>query len=292
MDTSKDYYSILGVLPDAEDIVIKAAYKALVNRFHPDKWASDPHEAHRRTVELNEAYDVLSDPVKRYQYDQQRSPKKGSYENDETLDDSFDSEVTRLEECWTVAVEIYPDLAQIKEKLAKTAHRLAFAFMVMLIETKKYQERGKIADAMEQAFLERYFGTDSRIILYAKELISFGYKDAIKGLNRYVDVMGSDVPAELIIKKIEEQYSLSARREQSTQRTNSQRISDLIHLLRSYPFTSEAFELASLLGYKIHHTPGGLFSADHYSVTRDGQQLFTGNAAWQITKWVRQTLVQ
>ena len=37
MDLNKDYYKILGVLDNAEDIVIKAAYRALAQKYHPDK---------------------------------------------------------------------------------------------------------------------------------------------------------------------------------------------------------------------------------------------------------------
>ena len=37
----KDYYRTLGVLDDAEDIIIRAAYKALAQRYHPDKWKGD-----------------------------------------------------------------------------------------------------------------------------------------------------------------------------------------------------------------------------------------------------------
>ena len=37
----KDYYLILGVLPDAQDVVIKAAYKALVQRYHPDRFQGE-----------------------------------------------------------------------------------------------------------------------------------------------------------------------------------------------------------------------------------------------------------
>jgi curved DNA-binding protein CbpA len=46
----KDYYVILGVLPDAEDIVIKAAYKALVQRYHPDRYKGNAQEAQRKTA--------------------------------------------------------------------------------------------------------------------------------------------------------------------------------------------------------------------------------------------------
>ena len=37
----KDYYCILGVIKSAEDIVIKAAYRALAQKYHPDKFEGD-----------------------------------------------------------------------------------------------------------------------------------------------------------------------------------------------------------------------------------------------------------
>lgn len=61
----KDHYQILGVLDDAQDIVIRAAYKALAQRYHPDKWKGDVNEANSRMAQINEAYGVLSDPIKR-----------------------------------------------------------------------------------------------------------------------------------------------------------------------------------------------------------------------------------
>ena len=45
MNTAKDYYAILGVLPTAEDFVIEAAYRALSKRYHPDRYGgTDAHE--------------------------------------------------------------------------------------------------------------------------------------------------------------------------------------------------------------------------------------------------------
>ena len=69
MSYTKYYYQILGVTPSAEDVVIRAAYKALVQRYHPDKYQGDPAEATRIVQELVEAYSILSDPEKRKTYD-------------------------------------------------------------------------------------------------------------------------------------------------------------------------------------------------------------------------------
>ena len=110
---TKDYYRILGVLDDAEDIVIKAAYKALAQRYHPDKWAGDKDEATRRMSDINEAYAVLSDPVKRNEYDSTRD--KNSYQT-EPEDDELSSSV---ESDWKKVIE-YLD----KNKIEYTKHIL------------------------------------------------------------------------------------------------------------------------------------------------------------------------
>lgn len=68
---SSDYYSLLGVSPAAEDVVIRAAYRALMRHYHPDT-NPDP-EAQRRAQEIGAAYAVLRDPDKRAEYDAERA---------------------------------------------------------------------------------------------------------------------------------------------------------------------------------------------------------------------------
>lgn len=65
----KDYYEVLGVLKDADEKAIKAAYRKLALKHHPD---CNPNkaEAESRFKEINEAYEVLSDADKRKKYDQ------------------------------------------------------------------------------------------------------------------------------------------------------------------------------------------------------------------------------
>lgn len=66
----KDFYKILGVIDSAELVVIKAAYKALMMLYHPDRSSGNKEaEAVRKSKELNEAYAVLVDPEKRRKYD-------------------------------------------------------------------------------------------------------------------------------------------------------------------------------------------------------------------------------
>lgn len=64
----KDYYKILGVDRSADDKEIKRAYRQLARKFHPDVNPGD-QRAEERLKEINEAYEVLSDPDKRSKYD-------------------------------------------------------------------------------------------------------------------------------------------------------------------------------------------------------------------------------
>lgn len=65
---SKDFYKILGVDKNASADEIKRAYRKLAMQYHPDRGGGK--EAEDKFKEINEAYQILSDPQKRSQYDQ------------------------------------------------------------------------------------------------------------------------------------------------------------------------------------------------------------------------------
>ncbi|BAP43106.1 curved DNA-binding protein [Pseudomonas sp. 21LCFQ02] len=66
----KDYYKILGVEPSADDKAIKAAYRKLARKYHPD--VSKEAGAEDKFKEASEAYEVLGSPDKRAEYDEIR----------------------------------------------------------------------------------------------------------------------------------------------------------------------------------------------------------------------------
>jgi molecular chaperone DnaJ len=68
MAGKRDYYEVLGVARDADDDVLKKAYRKLAMQYHPDRNVGD-HEAEVKFKEASEAYEVLRDPQKRQLYD-------------------------------------------------------------------------------------------------------------------------------------------------------------------------------------------------------------------------------
>src|ERR1017187_2050897 len=65
----KDYYETLSVARGASEAEIKKAFRKLAREFHPDV-AKNKKQAEEKFKEINEAYEVLSDPVKHKRYDE------------------------------------------------------------------------------------------------------------------------------------------------------------------------------------------------------------------------------
>ena len=72
MAQSPDYYSVLGLHPSADHVVIHATWKALLRRYHPD--ANHGVDVSARAKAINEAYAVLGKKEARAAYDRSRLP--------------------------------------------------------------------------------------------------------------------------------------------------------------------------------------------------------------------------
>lgn len=70
MPTKRDYYEILGLKKGATDAEIKSAYRKMALQWHPDRNQDKKAAAEKEFKEINEAYQILSDPQKKQTYDQ------------------------------------------------------------------------------------------------------------------------------------------------------------------------------------------------------------------------------
>ncbi len=273
-------------MPNAEQIVITAAYRALARQYHPDLWKGDPAIANRRMSEINVAYGVIGDPDQRQRYDKTRDASHSTFSNDtDDMEQAFDQAMSDLEGRWQTACKIFPDLVQIRKHLARTAHRLAFAFVTLILETKEFNHRQKLAAGLEQKFLELHFGTNPDIVLLAKKLISLGHKRAIVALNEYVDVLGSNIDAKPLITKIYADFNINAF-ESEIQRSNEARqksqyaldeAQTYLRSLRKYRKYWDAEYLLKLLGYEIEEIGQGVFKPlliNIYKKDQSGGRLF------------------
>ncbi len=74
---TKDYYKVLGLPRDADEVQIKGAYRKMVKLHHPDKahkLGISKEDAEKKMASVNEAYEVLSDPELKARYDQGDDP--------------------------------------------------------------------------------------------------------------------------------------------------------------------------------------------------------------------------
>ena len=64
-----DFYEILNVPVDASNFLIKKQYRKLAVKWHPDKNPNNIKEAEEKFKQISMAYQILSDPIKKKQYD-------------------------------------------------------------------------------------------------------------------------------------------------------------------------------------------------------------------------------
>jgi len=80
----QDHYKTLGLLSIADDVVIKAAYKALAQKYHPDKYKGDSRHALKVMADLNAAYAALRTKVLRQAYDEKLSAHADKHAKEST----------------------------------------------------------------------------------------------------------------------------------------------------------------------------------------------------------------
>lgn len=204
LNSKKDYYRILGVQENADDIVIRASYLALLKRYNLDDWKGDKQQAIKMLADINEAYSVLKDRYERLEYNSNRQNTQQE-ESVEIVKPNLSSE--EIEAAWLVACNYYNDLDVLYFNLVQISEQVAKNFKFAILSSKDYQNRNKLAAKLELDYLRSQFGNDQDLIEFGKELIlEEDAKDAVSELNHVVNVMGNAVHAQEVIDKISKKY--------------------------------------------------------------------------------------
>lgn len=253
---SFDAYAVLGVLPGADQVVINAAYRALAQRYHPDKWRGDPAFAHEKMSEVNKAFALIGSEDQRKKYDSERSGESTGdfYKNEDGKDQAFRDEFAAHQNEWNLAVEIYPDLEFTRNNLRKISSALDFEYVTVLLATKDFKSRRSLARNIEQKYLERFFGGNAEIVAFAKRLILNGRRDAALKLNQYIAVLGENLDAEKVILRIKEDYlseEIKQEREKEELKGKFEECRQLYRKLMRYEEPQIAISLALLNDCKI-----------------------------------------
>jgi hypothetical protein len=107
---------------------------------------------------------------------------------------------------WEIAVEHFPDLSEINSRLENCSSSLALDYRSMILKTKRYKWRHKLAQQIEHRYMEATFGDDVFIQHFARQLIENRHIAAKEELARRMKVLGNDVDAGSVIARIQASF--------------------------------------------------------------------------------------
>ncbi len=211
----QNHYKVLGLTPDVENAVIKAAYRALCKKYHPDRFEGDKEYATELMKKINVAYEVLSDPGKRDEYDKNWG-KSDDYQTNDVKEEQYNAGV-ELENEWGFVVEYYPVLSKLHSNLNQISPPLASAFKILILDLQEFENPISVAKKLESQFLEKYFGSKIAIQETALNYIMSGNREAARELNKAVKIFGSNLDEYVVLSKIKRKFPLEKNTTSSTQ---------------------------------------------------------------------------
>jgi hypothetical protein len=155
------------------------------------------------------------------------------------------------DEAWNTALVYYPDLPALEQRLRKTSKRNAIDFKRYLIERQAFESREEVAKMLEDAFMQRYFGSNSEVQAFAQELVENKNQAALKSLNEGLRVVGSNADPQRVISTVKKLHGIQGDEVSSetlqfvrTHRTWGYDESTISHLLRKQGLTVAQCERA------------------------------------------------
>lgn len=206
-------YSVLGVSPEAPDTVIKAAYRALAKQYHPDANSSNGDQS-AAFLELQSAYEVLSDPSLRAAYDRQIGVEEEGQDYTDAEEDTAAS--IDPDETWAIRRNEYPNIDELYDHLSRYSVPLANHFRLGVIGGDFGSDPELYADGLEAAYFNKYFGSDPRVQALARTLLTRNLREAAKELNEAQKrgLLSGEQQLRAFVAKLKSKYGLR----QDTQR--------------------------------------------------------------------------
>ena len=189
-----NYYDCLHVSQNADTAVISAAFKTLAKKFHPDVAKGDPEDTEKKFKEINEAYQVLSDPELRQKYDDEELATSNSKKQEEADD-------RQVLDGWDIVEEYYPDLEEYRIILSNLNEWLALAFQYLLLDLKEFELGENLYESLYNNYMIDRFGESKLARELGEYLLYNDFFELADELERQIQVLGPD-HSRSIVKKI------------------------------------------------------------------------------------------
>ena len=147
----KDYYKILGISISADNAEIKRAYREMSMKWHPDR--NPGLDVTAAMQDVNEAYAILKDTVKRSRYDEEYRRFRGAFEQKENNKEKVkDEERKAAQSNWTYEYDVQDENLREDIKSAREyAKELVEEFLKELKESSKAAAKGAATNAFNYA---------------------------------------------------------------------------------------------------------------------------------------------
>lgn len=213
---NRTLYEILEVSEDSSADVIKAAYRILASKYHPDKVANGAMFRNKSMSDINEAYRILSNEILKIEYDRKLSIEReinkkfnsNQIKKDSNHYSAFRGNQEEIEK-WEIAEQYHPELNKISKHLYKISEDLFSKYAKIILEEKKYHSIKSIADHMEIDFLKNNFGISPRAQHFGKKLLLSNFIPAAEKLKLTIRTVDDKVKISDIEKKICQEFNIN-----------------------------------------------------------------------------------
>lgn len=186
VDPAKDYFAVLGVSPEADPTVVKAAYRALAKKYHPDRHPNADEHVTLKFHELQEAYDLINDEHRLKTYLRLRSRAQHK-KADFYARQHRPSVHLQLDDRWDHLIREYPKLGQHHARFCFMSQKLGRDFKLIVLGTLKPAKFDKIARRMERKFYRQHFSLHRDVQRLASRLALRRRRHAVRQLWREIN---------------------------------------------------------------------------------------------------------